>query len=36
MDKTSKIFIAVMALLFVGVTAVVFFGGNSYELQKYR
>ena len=29
MDKTSKIFIGVMAILFVIVTAVVFFGGNS-------
>ena len=34
MDKTSKIFIGVMAILFVIVTAVVFFGGNSYELQN--
>lgn len=33
MDKSSKIFIVVMALLFVVVTAIVFFGGNSYELS---
>lgn len=33
MDKTSKIFISVMAILFVIVTAVVFLGGNSYELN---